>query len=92
MSAVVIKPTLTGSSEKVREQVASAHALGLTAVISSSIESSLGLTQLACLAAWLTPDTLPGLDTLNLMQAQLIRTWPDSALPCLGVEALEPLL
>jgi len=26
------------------------------------------------------------------MQAQLIRTWPDSALPCLGVEALEPLL
>ena len=92
MSAVVIKPTLTGSLEKVREQVAAAHALGLTAVISSSIESSLGLTQLACLAAWLTPDTLPGLDTLNLMQAQLIRTWPDSALPCLGVEALEPLL
>ncbi|QGG07405.1 o-succinylbenzoate synthase [Enterobacter cancerogenus] len=92
VSAVVIKPTLTGSLEKVREQVASAHALGLTAVISSSIESSLGLTQLACLAAWLTPDTLPGLDTLNLMQAQLIRTWPDSALPCLGVEALEPLL
>lgn len=92
VSAVVIKPTLTGSLEKVREQVAAAHALGLTAVISSSIESSLGLTQLARLAAWLTPDTLPGLDTLNLMQAQLIRTWPDSALPCLGVEALEPLL
>lgn len=92
VSAVVIKPTLTGSLEKVREQVAAAHALGLTAVISSSIESSLGLTQLARLAAWLTPETLPGLDTLNLMQAQLIRTWPDSALPCLGVEALEPLL
>ncbi|MCV2514288.1 o-succinylbenzoate synthase [Leclercia pneumoniae] len=92
VSAVVIKPTLTGSLEKVREQVAAAHALELTAVISSSIESSLGLTQLARLAAWLTPDTLPGLDTLNLMQAQLIRTWPDSALPCLGVEALEPLL
>ncbi|WP_336996166.1 o-succinylbenzoate synthase [Leclercia sp. UBA7405] len=92
VSAVVIKPTLTGSLEKVREQVAAAHALELTAVISSSIESSLGLTQLARLAAWLTPDTLPGLDTLNLMQAQLIRTWPDSALPCLGAEALEPLL
>lgn len=92
VSAVVIKPTLTGSLEKVREQVAAAHAVGLTAVISSSIESSLGLTQLARLAAWLTPETIPGLDTLNLMQAQLIRTWPDSALPCLGVEALEPLL
>ncbi|MCU6305966.1 MULTISPECIES: o-succinylbenzoate synthase [Enterobacter] len=91
VSAVVIKPTLTGSLAKVREQVAAAHALGLTAVISSSIESSLGLTQLARMAAWLTPDTVPGLDTLNLMQAQLLRPWPDSVLPCLGSEALEPL-
>ncbi|RAU37522.1 o-succinylbenzoate synthase [Enterobacter sp. RIT418] len=92
VSAVVIKPTLTGSLETVREQVAAAHALGLTAVISSSIESSLGLTQLARVAAWLTPDTVPGLDTLSLMQAQLVRRWPESTLPCLNVEALEPLL
>ena len=42
VKAVVIKPTLTGSLDKVREQVDAAHALGLTAVISSSIESSLG--------------------------------------------------
>lgn len=48
---MVIKPMLTGSLDKVREQVAAAHALGLTAVISSSIESSLGLTQLARIAA-----------------------------------------
>ncbi|MEZ6875161.1 o-succinylbenzoate synthase [Enterobacter sp. KBR-315C3_2022] len=92
VSAVVIKPTLTGSLQKVREQVAAAHALGMTAVISSSIESSLGLTQLARVAAWLTPDTVPGLDTLSLMQAQLVRRWPESALPCLNAEALEPLL
>ncbi|WP_324722762.1 o-succinylbenzoate synthase [Lelliottia sp. JS-SCA-14] len=92
VSAVVIKPTLTGSLDKVREQVAAAHALGLTAVISSSIESSLGLTQLARIAAWLTPNTIPGLDTLNLMQAQLVRRWPDNALPLVDVEALEPLL
>lgn len=92
VSAVVIKPTLTGSLDKVREQVAVAHALGLTAVISSSIESSLGLTQLARIAAWLTPNTIPGLDTLNLMQAQLVRRWPDNALPLVDVEALEPLL
>lgn len=92
VSAVVIKPTLTGSLDKVREQVAAAHALGLSAVISSSIESSLGLTQLARIAAWLTPNTIPGLDTLNLMQAQLIRRWPENRLPLLDVEALEPLL
>jgi O-succinylbenzoate synthase len=65
---------------KVQEQVAAAHAL-LTAVISSSIESSLGLTQLARIAAWLTPQTLPGLDTLALMRAQLVRPWPDSRYP-----------
>ncbi|MBT1869652.1 o-succinylbenzoate synthase [Enterobacter mori] len=92
VSAVVIKPTLTGSLDKVREQVSAAHALGLKAVISSSIESSLGLTQLGRIAAWLTPQTIPGLDTLSLMQTQLIRQWPDSILPCLDVEALEPLL
>lgn len=89
---MVIKPTLTGSLDKVREQVAAAHALGLTAVISSSIESSLGLTQLARIAARLTPGTLHGLDTLHLMQAQQIRPWPGSALPCLKREELERLL
>lgn len=92
VGAVVIKPTLTGSLQKVQEQVAAAHALGLTAVISSSIESSLGLTQLARIAAWLTPQTVPGLDTLTLMQSQLVRPWPESPLPCLSTDALEPLL
>ncbi len=65
------KPTLTGSLEKVREQVEAAHALGLTAMISSSIESSLEATQLARIAAWrLAQETIQGLDTLDLMQAQ----------------------
>ncbi|MCT4716525.1 o-succinylbenzoate synthase [Enterobacteriaceae bacterium H18W14] len=92
LSAVVIKPTLTGSLAKVREQVETAHALGLTAVISSSIESSLGLTQLARINAWLTPQTIPGLDTLSLMQAQLIRQWPNSALPCWQIDELERVI
>ncbi|NIF30946.1 o-succinylbenzoate synthase [Enterobacter sp. Cy-643] len=89
VSAVVIKPTLTGSLDKVREQVAAAHRLGLKAVIGSSIESSLGLTQLARIAAWLTPGTLPGLDTLSLMQSQLERSWPGSPLPCVSADRLE---
>lgn len=90
--AVVIKPTLTGSLHQVQQQVAAAHALGLSAVISSSIESSLGLTQLARVAAWLTPQTIPGLDTLSLMGAQLVRAWPESTLPMLSIDTLEPLL
>ncbi len=80
--AVVIKPTLTGSLQKVQQQVAAAHALGLSVVISSSIESSLGLTQLARVAAWLTPQTIPGLDTLALMGAQLVRRWPKVRCRC----------
>ncbi|VVT52753.1 O-succinylbenzoate synthase (EC [Kosakonia radicincitans] len=92
LGAVVIKPTLTGSLQRVQQQVAVAKALRLTVVISSSIESSLGLTQLARIAAWLTPGTIPGLDTLQLMQCQLLRRWPESDLPCLQTEVLEPLL
>jgi len=90
--AVVIKPTLTGSLEKVRQQVYEAHRLGQVAVISSALESSLGLTQLARIAAWLTPGVIPGLDTLSLMQAQVIRPWPDSRLPCWSTGQLESIL
>ncbi|CAI2531942.1 o-succinylbenzoate synthase [Serratia liquefaciens] len=91
VAAIVIKPTLTGSLARCRTLVEQAHAAGLTAVISSSIESSLGLTQLARIAHWLTPNTVPGLDTLDLMQAQLLRPWPESTLPLLDPQALECL-
>lgn len=87
--AIIIKPMLTGSLVKVHELVALAHAAGLTAVISSSLESSLGLTQLARIAQWLTPDAVPGLDTLDMMQHQLVRQWPGSSLPLIPADALE---
>ncbi|MDE8742202.1 o-succinylbenzoate synthase [Pectobacterium polaris] len=89
VSAIVIKPTLVGSLARCQQLVQETHQVGLTAVISSSIESSLGLTQLARLAHWLTPDTIPGLDTLGLMQAQVIQCWPESALPLLAAEQLD---
>ncbi|MEQ9861482.1 o-succinylbenzoate synthase [Pectobacterium cacticida] len=89
VSAIVIKPTLIGNLARCQRLVQEAHRAGLTAVISSSIESSLGLTQLARLAHWLTPDTIPGLDTLDLMQAQVIHPWPGSALPLLATEQLD---
>lgn len=89
--AIVIKPTLVGSISRCQQLVQQAHQAGLVAVISSSIESSLGLTQLARLADWLTPDTVPGLDTLNLMQAQLVRPWPESPLPMVTTEQLAVL-
>ncbi|MCU5771316.1 o-succinylbenzoate synthase [Erwiniaceae bacterium BAC15a-03b] len=80
VTALVVKPTLTGSIRHLQQLITAAQQQGLTVVISSAIESSLGLTQLARLANWLTPQVLPGLDTLDLMQHQLHRRWPDSSL------------
>lgn len=91
VAALVIKPGLTGSLARCQQLIDQCHAAGLTAVISSGIESSLGLTQLSRLAHWLTPQVPPGLDTLSLMQNQLIRPWPGSTLPLLSFSQLTPL-
>lgn len=91
VTAVIIKPTLSGSIRQVQQQVAQARLAGLTPVIGSALESSLGLTQLARLARWLTPDVAPGLDTLALMQQQLLRRWPGCELPLQAEEALQCL-
>ncbi|EMI5491202.1 o-succinylbenzoate synthase [Providencia stuartii] len=88
VAAIVIKPTLTGSLTYCRQLVTEAHQHGLQAVISSSIETSFGLTQLARIAHQLTPHTIPGLDTLDLIQSQLIRTWPNSSLPVTQLDEL----
>ncbi|MDR0805712.1 MAG: o-succinylbenzoate synthase [Enterobacteriaceae bacterium] len=89
VAAIVIKPTLVGSIQRCQRLVQQAHNAGLMAVISSSIESSFGLTQLARIASWLTPETIPGLDTLSLMQSQLVRPWQGSSLPVLDIDALD---
>ncbi|TDQ58014.1 O-succinylbenzoate synthase [Mesocricetibacter intestinalis] len=87
VAAIVIKPSLVGSLEHCIDLIAQAHARGLKAVISSSLESSLGLTQLARIARQYTPDTVLGLDTLNLMDYQLLRRWPGSELPLLELDS-----
>ncbi|EGA68616.1 O-succinylbenzoate synthase [Vibrio sinaloensis DSM 21326] len=79
--AVVIKPTLIGSIASCIELIESAKSLGIKAVISSSIESSLGLTQLARFAHWQLPDEVPGLDTVGLFAQQLEIPWPGCELP-----------
>lgn len=87
--AIVIKPTLVGSVEKCMSLIEQAHQLGMQAVISSSIESSLALTQLARFAAWKTPETIPGLDTVDLFKMQLDTAWPNCDLPVVQLAELE---
>lgn len=87
LTAIVIKPTLIGSVEKCLDLIKRAHQFGMQAVISSALESSLGLSQLADLARSFTPQTAAGLDTLSLMKQQLIRAFPGSTLPLYGVNS-----
>ncbi|MGF1716461.1 o-succinylbenzoate synthase [Photobacterium chitinilyticum] len=87
--AIVIKPTLVGTVQRCLELVKQTHDAGLTAVISSSMESSLGLNQLARFAAWQTPAVIPGLDTMQLFKAQLETPWPNSNLPVTALSELE---
>lgn len=91
VAAIVIKPTLTGSLARVKRLVMAAHQQGLSVVISSALESSLALTQLARVAGRLTPDAVPGLDTLALMQQQVVRSWPGCSLPVLSTEDMQCL-
>ncbi|WP_017222094.1 o-succinylbenzoate synthase [Moritella dasanensis] len=88
IKAIVIKPMLTGTVDYCAELIAHAHEQGLTAVISSSLESSFGLLQLARLAQTLTPETTPGLDTVNVFKQQLVKPWPNCALPLLSLSQL----
>lgn len=87
VAAVVLKPSLLGSLEKCQGWIEIAHQMGLTAVISSSIESSLGLSQLARFARQFTPDTPAGLDTLRLLTAQLQRPFGEVDLPLIHPQA-----
>lgn len=87
--AIVIKPTLVGSVERCIELVKQAHENDLTAVISSSMETSLGLNQLARFAEWQTPGVIPGLDTMQLFQSQLETPWPECELPVTTLAELD---
>ncbi|UJF19951.1 o-succinylbenzoate synthase [Vibrio sp. SS-MA-C1-2] len=88
VSAIVIKPTLVGSIAYCLTLIEQAKSLGLDVVISSSLESSLGLTQLARFAQWQLPEMVPGLDTMQLFQSQLVTAWPDCSLPITTLEQL----
>ncbi|WP_087016483.1 o-succinylbenzoate synthase [Thaumasiovibrio subtropicus] len=81
LAAIVIKPTLMGSVQKCIALIEKAHELKLETVISSSLESSLGLNQLARFAKWKTPESIPGLDTMQLFMEQVEPVWPGSSLP-----------
>lgn len=88
VKAIVIKPMLTGTVEYCMALIEQAHQQSLAVVISSSLESSFGLHQLARLAQSLTPDSTPGLDTVNVFTQQLVEPWPHCSLPLIPLSQL----
>lgn len=87
LRAIVIKPTLLGCFEDCVTLLNQAQQLNLETVISSSLESSLGLNQLARFAQQFAPQTIPGLDTLDLSGIQLIRPTQQSRYPLFGLNS-----
>ena len=89
LTALVIKPMLLGSIEKLANLIETAQSYGVRCIISSSLESSLGINDLAHLAAILTPDEIPGLDTLSAFSQDLVVS--SGKKHCLTLAQLEPI-
>ena len=68
---VVLKPMILGGFEKTNQMIQEAHMYGLDTVISSSFESSLGLSALAHLVGSSIRDQGAGLDTLKWFEKNL---------------------
>ncbi|WP_417350013.1 o-succinylbenzoate synthase [Ferrimonas sp.] len=90
VKALVLKPQLIGDLDTLAKMVDQADHDGVKVVLSSAFESNLGLSTLADLAAELTPDQSPGLDTLDALQADLIMP-ARQGVPCYSEDQLECL-
>lgn len=64
LAALIIKPMIIGNIDKLAKLIETATEHGVRCIFSSSLEANLGINDLATLAAQLTPDEIPGLDTL----------------------------
>ena len=86
LSALIIKPMLIGSIEKLQHLITTATEHGVRCILSSSLEASLGIEALSRLASIITPDEIPGIDTLVAFSQDLLTS---SGKPvCLQLEDL----
>ena len=72
IGAFILKPMLLGSLSKMQEIVSLADHQGVRCILSSSLESDVGITDLAFISQALTPDNPPGLDTLSAFSQRLL--------------------
>ena len=84
VDVLVLKPSLFGSFHKIWELATRARNRGLRVVLSSSFESSYGLTVIAHVAACLTKNIPAGLDTGKFFKKDLLvepLTFPQARIP-----------
>ncbi|WP_028771864.1 o-succinylbenzoate synthase [Shewanella waksmanii] len=89
LAAVVIKPMLLGDITAIQQWTSVAYEHGVNVILSSSLESSLGIDMLKDLSVQLSPDQAPGIDTLAPFSQDIIIATGNK--PCLGFEELTPL-
>ncbi|MDX6015943.1 o-succinylbenzoate synthase [Shewanella indica] len=89
LTALVLKPMLLGSLTRLQTLIEQAEAAGVRALLSSSLESSLGIADLEAVSALLTPNEAPGLDTLAPFGRDIIVGQGHK--PCLDFAELELL-
>lgn len=90
LCAIIIKPMLLGSLDKLQalQHVANEH--GVRSILSSSLEASLGIDALSRLANIATPDEIPGIDTLAAFSQDLLQS--SGKAKCLELSDLQLLL
>ncbi|GGI82062.1 o-succinylbenzoate synthase [Shewanella gelidii] len=89
LTALVIKPMLWGSLSRLQTLIESAHEHGVRCILSSALEASLGIQDIANLAASLTPDEPPGIDTLAAFSKDLIHS--SGKAQCLSLNDLQQI-
>lgn len=89
LKALVIKPTLEGSLARLAKWASIAKNHQLQLVISSSLESSFGLSELSKLAKQFAPEVAAGLDTDSLFSQNLIKPFRVKNRPLIGLEKCE---
>ncbi|QYJ97459.1 o-succinylbenzoate synthase [Shewanella alkalitolerans] len=72
LSALIVKPMILGSLADLQALTQEAHEAGVRVILSASLEASLGINALKDLSEALTPDEVPGLDTLSAFSADLL--------------------
>jgi len=72
LTALIVKPMLIGSLEKLQRLQNEAMLDGVRVILSSALEASLGIEALARLSRALTPLEIPGLDTLDAFSVDLL--------------------